>query len=88
MSGLKGIAVAPLLLSLQVAAAFADNIPKLDVDTTCNADAKAPVIPRQRIFAGVGGSSVLLTPASEAWRRKGKDSGREKDGGAALPPAA
>jgi hypothetical protein len=37
MSGLKGIALAPLLLSLQVAASFADNPPKLDVDTTCNA---------------------------------------------------
>jgi hypothetical protein len=37
MLGLKGIAVGPLLLSLQVAVAFADDPPKLDVDTTCNA---------------------------------------------------
>jgi hypothetical protein len=40
MSALKGIAVAPLLFSLQLATAFADDPPKLDVTTTCNAAAQ------------------------------------------------
>jgi hypothetical protein len=40
MSALKGIAVAPLLFSLQLAIAFADDPPKLDITTTCNAAAK------------------------------------------------
>jgi hypothetical protein len=40
MSVLKGIAVAPLLFSLQVATAFADDPPKLDVNTSCNAAAQ------------------------------------------------
>jgi hypothetical protein len=40
MSALKGIAVAPLLFSLQLAIAFADDPPKLDVTKTCNAAAQ------------------------------------------------
>jgi hypothetical protein len=40
MSALKGIAIAPLLFSLQLAIAFADDPPKLDITTTCNAAAK------------------------------------------------
>jgi hypothetical protein len=40
MLALKAIAVAPLLLSLQVAIAFMDGPPKLDVTATCNAAAQ------------------------------------------------
>jgi hypothetical protein len=40
MSRLKRIAVAPLLFSIQVATAFADDPPKLDVTTTCKAAAQ------------------------------------------------
>jgi hypothetical protein len=40
MSVLKGIAIASLLFSLQLAVAFADDPPKLDVTTTCDAAAK------------------------------------------------
>ena len=40
MSALKGIAVAPLLSSLHLAIALADDPPKLDITTTCNAAAQ------------------------------------------------
>jgi hypothetical protein len=40
MSALKGIAVAPLLFSLQLAIAFADRPPKLDLAPTCDAAAR------------------------------------------------
>jgi hypothetical protein len=40
MSALKAIAAASLLFGLQVATAFADDPPKLDVTTTCKAAAQ------------------------------------------------
>jgi Protein of unknown function (DUF1236) len=44
MSALNGIAVASLLLGLQVTAAVADDPPKLDVTTTCNAAAQFSIV--------------------------------------------
>src|SRR5437879_3830914 len=44
MSALNRIAVASLLLGLQVTAAVADDPPKLDVTTTCNAAAQFSIV--------------------------------------------
>ena len=68
-SALKRIAVAPLLLGFHVAVAVADEPPKLNVATTCNAAAQYSISAGRDKDACLGDERAAETTLAQNWSK-------------------
>jgi hypothetical protein len=73
MSALNKIAVASLLLGLQVTAAVADNPPKLDVTTTCNAAAQFSIVIGRDTEACLDDERAAESTLAQNWSKYNAD---------------
>jgi hypothetical protein len=73
MSALNRIAVASLLLGLQVTVAAADDPPKLDVTATCNAAAQFAVVAGRDKDACLDDERTAETTLAQTWSKYSAD---------------